>query len=312
MNHLPPRNEIRLGTRASLLALCQANWVKSRLEEHHPGIRVKLVHIKTTGDKLNVPLFEMGGKGLFVKEIEEALLRAQVDVAVHSAKDLPALIPEGLALMAFPEREDPRDVLISREGKRWSEIPAGGRVGTGSLRRRAQLLHLRPGLEIIPLRGNLDTRIKKLSTLKLDAVVLAAAGLRRLNWGEQIAEYFEPEVLLPAIGQGVLAIEGRRRDERINRLVAPLNHYPTEASLTAERSFLQGLEGGCQVPIAGFAKVESGRLSMSGLVAGIEGRRMIKGKVEGPAAKSEELGKQLAEELLARGAGDILREVYPK
>jgi len=312
MNHLPPRNEIRLGTRASLLALCQANWVKSRLEEHHPGIRVKLVHIKTTGDKLNVPLFEMGGKGLFVKEIEEALLRAQVDVAVHSAKDLPALIPEGLALMAFPEREDPRDVLISREGIRWSEIPAGGRVGTGSLRRRAQLLHLRPGLEIIPMRGNLDTRIKKLSTLKLDAIVLASAGLRRLNWGEQISEYFEPEVLLPAIGQGVLAIEGRLGDERINRLVAPLNHYPTEASLTAERAFLQGLGGGCQVPIAGFAKVESGRCSMTGLVAGIEGQRMIKGRVEGPATKSEELGKQLAGELLARGAGDILREVYPK
>jgi len=312
MSHLPPRDEIRLGTRASLLALCQANWVKSKLEAHHPGIRVELVHIKTTGDKLNVPLFEMGGKGLFVKEIEEALLRGAVDVAVHSAKDLPALIPEGLALMAFPEREDPRDVLISREGKRWSEIPARGRVGTGSLRRRAQLLHLRPDLEIIPMRGNLDTRIKKLSTLKLDAVVLAAAGLRRLNWGEKIAEYFEPEVLLPAIGQGVLAIEGRLGDERIHRLVARLNHDPTEASLRAERAFLQGLEGGCQVPIAGFAKVESGKLSMTGLVAGIEGHRMIKGRVEGSAAKSEELGKQLAEELLARGAGDILREVYPK
>ena len=312
MSLLFPQDEIRLGTRASLLALCQANWVKSKLEEHHPGIRVKLVHIKTTGDKLNVPLFEMGGKGLFVKEIEEALLRSAVDVAVHSAKDLPALIAEGLALMAFPEREDPRDVLISREGKRWNEIPAGGQVGTGSLRRRAQLLHLRPGLEIIPMRGNLDTRIKKLSTLKLDAVVLASAGLRRLNWAEYISEYFEPEVLLPAIGQGILAIEGRLGDERIKRLVAPLNHYPTEASLTAERAFLQGLEGGCQVPIAGFAKVESSRLSMTGLVAGIEGQRMIKGRVEGPAAKSEELGKQLAEELLARGAGDILREVYPK
>jgi hydroxymethylbilane synthase len=214
--------------------------------------------------------------------------------------------------MAFPEREDPRDVLISREGKSWSEIPPGGRVGTGSLRRRAQLLHLRPGLEIIPMRGNLDTRIKKLSNLKLDAVVLASAGLRRLNWEKKITEYFEPEVLLPAIGQGVLAIEGRLGDERIDRLVAPLNHYPTEASLTAERAFLHGLEGGCQVPIAAFAKMESGRLRMTGLVAGIEGHRMIKGGVEGPVAKSEELGKQLAEELLARGAGDILREVYPK
>jgi hydroxymethylbilane synthase len=312
MSNPPQEDEIRLGTRASLLALAQANWVKSKLEESHPGIQVNLVHIKTTGDKLDIPLFEMGGKGLFVKEIEDALLRGAVDLAVHSAKDLPALIPGGLTLMAFPEREDPRDVLISREGKRWGDIPAGGGGGTGSLRRRAQLLHLRPDLEIIPMRGNLDTRIKKLSTLQLDAVVLASAGLRRLNWGDRISDYFEPEVMLPAIGQGVLAIEGRLGDERINRLVAPLNHYPTEASLTAERAFLRGLEGGCQVPIAGFAKVESGRLSLAGLVAGVEGHKVIRGRVEGPAANSEELGKQLAEELLAQGAGDILREVYRK
>jgi hydroxymethylbilane synthase len=312
MSHPHNRDEIRLGTRASLLALSQANWVKSRLEETHAGMKVNLVHIKTTGDKLEVPLFEMGGKGLFVKEIEDALLRGAVDLAVHSAKDLPAFIPEGLALMAFPEREDPRDVLISRDGRRWSGIPAGGRVGTGSLRRKAQLVHLRPDLEIIPMRGNLDTRIKKLSTLKLDAIVLAAAGLRRLNWGDQISDYFEPEVLLPAIGQGVLAIEGRLGDDRINRLVAPLNHIPTEASLMAERAFLRGLEGGCQVPIAGFARLDSGRLSLTGLVAGVEGHRVIRGRVEGPAAKSEELGKQLAEELLAQGAGNILREVYRK
>lgn len=312
MSNPPKRDEIRLGTRASLLALSQADWVKSRLEESHAGVKVNLVHIKTTGDKLDVPLFEMGGKGLFVKEIEDALLRGAVDLAVHSAKDLPALIPEGLTLMAFPEREDPRDVLISRDGKRWSDIPAGGRVGTGSLRRRAQLLHLRPDLEVVPMRGNLDTRIKKLTALKLDGVVLASAGLRRLNWGDKISDYFEPEVMLPAIGQGVLAIEGRLGDGRINRLVAPLNHFPTEASLMAERAFLQGLEGGCQVPIAGFAKVESGRLSLTGLVAGVEGHRVIRGRVEGPAVKSKELGKQLAGELLARGAGDILREVYRK
>jgi len=312
MSHPRNNDEIRLGTRASLLALSQANWVKSRLEEAHAGLKVTLIHIRTTGDKLNVPLFEMGGKGLFVKEIEDALLRGDVDLAVHSAKDLPALIPEGLALMAFPEREDPRDVLISRDGKRWSDIPAGGGVGTGSLRRRAQLLHLRPDLEIIPMRGNLDTRIKKLSTSKLEAIVVAAAGLHRLNWGDRISEHFEPEVLLPAIGQGVLAIEGRKGDERINQLVAPLSHFPTEASLMAERAFLGRLEGGCQVPIAGFAKLDSGRLSLTGLVAGVEGDRIIRGKVEGPAAKNEELGKQLAEELLAQGAGDILREVYRK
>ena len=246
MGNLHPQGEIRLGTRASLLALCQANWVKSRLEEIHPGLRVTLVHIKTTGDKLDFPLYKVGGKGLFVKEIEDALLRGEVDLAVHSAKDLPALIPEGLMLMALPEREDPRDVLISRDGKRWSEIPVGGRVGTSSLRRSAQLLSLRPDLKIVPLRGNLDTRIKKLSSLKLDAIVLASAGLRRLGWESRISEYFEPEVMLPAIGQGVLAIEGRLGDERVKRLVFPLNHDPTSSSLTAERAFLKRLEGGCQ------------------------------------------------------------------
>jgi len=312
MGNPHPQDEIRLGTRASLLALRQANWVKSELEEIHPGLKVTLVHIKTSGDKLNIPLFKVGGKGLFVKEIEEALLQGTVDLAVHSAKDLPALIPPGLRLIAFPPREDPRDVLISRDGKRWREIPAGGRVGTGSLRRRAQLLALRPDLEIIPLRGNLDTRIKKLSTLKLAAIVLASAGLRRMGWEERITEYFDPEVMLPAIGQGVLAIEGRLGDERIRQLVAPLSHYPTEVSITAERAFLQGLEGGCQVPIAGLAKVESDRLSLTGLVAAVGGHKVIRGKVEGSAAKSEELGKQLAGELLAKGAGDILREVYRK
>ena len=306
------RDEIRLGTRASLLALRQANWVKSKLEESHPGVKVTLVHIKTAGDKLDIPLFKAGGKGLFVKEIEDALLRGEVDLAVHSAKDLPALIPEGLTLVAFPEREDPRDVLISRDGKGWSEIPAGGRVGTGSLRRRAQLLNLRPDLEIVPLRGNLDTRIKKLSTLKLDAIVLASAGLRRLGWEDQISQYFDPEVMLPAIGQGVLAIEGRLGDEGVHRLVAPVHHYPTELSITAERAFLKELEGGCQVPIAGYAKVESDRLGLMGLVAGIDGRKVARGRVEGSPAKGEELGKQLAAELLARGAGDILREVYQK
>jgi hydroxymethylbilane synthase len=286
--------------------------VKSELEEIHPGLKVTLVHIKTTGDKLDIPLFKVGGKGLFVKEIEDGLLRGEVDLAVHSAKDLPAFIPTGLMLMAFPQREDPRDVLISQEGKGLSEIPGGGRVGTGSVRRRAQLLNLRPDLEIVPLRGNLDTRIRKLSTLKLDAIVLAYAGLRRLGWEDRISEYFEPEVMLPAIGQGVLAIEGRQGDERVRQLVAPLNHYPTAVSLMAERALLKGLEGGCQVPIAGLASVKSGKLSLAGLVAAVDGQEVIRGKVEGAPATSEELGKQLAEELLAKGAGDILREVYQR
>jgi hydroxymethylbilane synthase len=312
MSNPDPKDELRLGTRTSLLALRQANWVKSRLEENHPGVQVTLVQIKTEGDNLDIPLFKAGGKGLFVKEIEDALLRGTVDMALHSAKDLPAMIPQGLSLMAFPEREDPRDVLISRNGMRWSEISVGGRVGTGSLRRQAQLLNLRPDLEIIPLRGNLDTRIKKLSTLSLDAIVLASAGLRRMGWEDRVSEYFEPEVMLPAIGQGVLAIEARFQDDRVRRLVASLNHDPTEASVTAERAFLKRLEGGCQVPIAGLAMVEPAKLTLNGMVASVDGRKVVKGRVEGTPEKSENLGRQLAEELLAKGAGDILREVYRK
>jgi hydroxymethylbilane synthase len=269
-----------------------------------------LVHIKTEGDKIDFPLFKVGGKGLFVKEIENALLRGEVDLAVHSAKDLPALIPEGLMLMSFPEREDPRDVLISVEGRTWKELPQGGKMGTGSLRRQAQMLHLRPDLEIVSLRGNLDTRIKKLSTLQLDAVILASAGLRRMGWEDKVSEYLDPNIMLPAIGQGVLAIEGRVRDGRIHRLVASLNHAPTQASVTAERSFLKRLEGGCQVPIAGLARVVAEKLSLTGLVAGVDGRKVIKGKIEGAAAKSEDLGIELAEELLEKGAGDILRGTY--
>jgi hydroxymethylbilane synthase len=302
--------ELRLGTRASGLALCQATWVKNRIEEQNPGVSVNLVHIRTTGDKIETPLFKVGGKGLFVKEIEDALLRGEVDLAVHSAKDLPALIPEGLTLMAFPEREDPRDALVTADGKRFGEIPRGGKVGTGSLRRKAQLLNLRPDLEVVPLRGNLDTRIKKLSSLKLDAVVLASAGLRRMCWEARVSEYFDPEAMLPAVGQGVLAIEGRVGDEHVLRAVAPLNHLPTQISLLAERAFLKKLGGGCQVPVAGLAKAEGGRVALLGLVAAVDGRKVVKGRVEGSAGKNEELGQGLAEKLLRKGAEDILREVY--
>ena len=304
--------ELRLGTRASLLALSQANWVKRRVEELNPGVGVTLVHIKTTGDKIDTPLFKIGGKGLFVKEIEEALIRKEVDFAVHSAKDLPAVTPEGLGLLAFPEREDPRDALISHGGKKLGEIPQGGQVGTGSLRRQAQLLSLRPDLKVIPLRGNLDTRLKKLSTLNLDAVMLASAGLRRLGWEDRISEWFDPEIMIPAIGQGALAVEARQDDERVRELLAPLNHVPTGIAVLAERAFLERLGGGCQVPIAGFARIASQRLLLSGLVAGIDGKRVVRGKVEGPPEKNTDLGAGLAEELLEKGAGEILQEVYHK
>ncbi len=309
MRHQLPKEIVRLGTRASLLALRQANWVKARMEEQNPAVEVTLVHIKTQGDKIDFPLFQIGGKGLFVKEIEESLLHEEVDLAVHSAKDLPVLIPEGLALIAFPEREDSRDALISRGEKRWVEIPSGGKVGTSSLRRQAQLLSLRPDLEIVPLRGNLDTRLNKLSSLNLDAIVLASAGLRRMGWENRVTECFEPEVMLPAVGQGVIAIEARAKDKRIPPLVARLNHPPTQLCFMAERAFLQKLGGGCQVPIAGLAQMASGRINLRALVAAIDGREIIRGKVEGPSTEGEDLGRRLAEELLEKGASAILNEV---
>lgn len=304
--------ELRLGTRASLLALQQANWVKKRVEDLNPEVTVTLVHIKTTGDKLDFPLFKVGGKGLFVKEIEEALARKEVDLAVHSAKDLPAVIPEGLDLIAFPEREDPRDALVSRDEKRFGEIRERGKVGTGSLRRQAQLLNLRPDLEVVPFRGNLDTRLRKLTALDLDAVILASAGLHRMGWEDRISEFFDPKTMVPAIGQGALAIETREEDERVRKVVEPLNHLATQISVLAERAFLQRLGGGCQVPVAGYARIESGKLILTGLVAGVDGRKVVRGKEEGPPEKNKELGERLAGDLLQRGAGEILQEVYKK
>jgi len=304
--------ELRLGTRASLLALQQANWVKKRVEDLNPEVTVTLVHIKTTGDKLDFPLFKVGGKGLFVKEIEEALARKEVDLAVHSAKDLPAVIPEGLDLIAFPEREDPRDALVSPGKKGFEEIRGGGRVGTGSLRRQAQLLNLRPDLEVVPLRGNLDTRLKKLTALDLDAVILASAGLHRMGWEDRVSEFFDPEMMVPAIGQGALAIESREEDERARKVVEPLNHLATQISVLAERAFLRRLGGGCQVPVAGYARIESGTLLLTGLVAAVDGRKVVRGKEAGPLEKNEELGERLAGDLLQRGAGEILQEVYKK
>ncbi len=301
---------IRIGTRASLLALWQANWVKSRLEQLHPGIDVTLVHIKTEGDRIDFPLFALGGKGLFVKEIEEALLRGEIDLAVHSAKDLPAEIPEELMLSAFPEREDPRDALLSRDGRIWEEFPRGGRIGTSSPRRKAQLLNLRSDLEVVPLRGNLDTRIKKLKSLDLDGIILASAGLIRMGWQGRICDQFDPEVFVPAIGQGILAIECRVHDARVKSLVSGLNHSPTAVELRAERAFLKKLGGGCQVPIAGLAKNRGDKIRLIGLVASMDGEKMVKGAKEGRAQEAEKIGEQLADELLSGGATEILGGVY--
>lgn len=271
---------------------------------------VNLIPIKTKGDQIDVPLFKWGGKGLFVKEIEEALLREEIDLAVHSAKDLPMQIPAGLALVAFPPREDPRDVLICREKSFAENLSERGKVGTSSLRRQAQLRYFRPNWEIVPLRGNLDTRCQKLFSLNLDAIIVAAAGLHRLGWREKITAYLEPEFMLPAIGQGVLAIETRSKDSWLQEILRPLNDLATEQCLTAERAFLQRLGGGCQVPIAGLAKIESGQLILNGLVAAVNGRKLVRGEISGSPEEGAEIGKKLAEELLAKGGEEILKEVY--
>ena len=304
-------NIIRIGTRASLLALWQANWVKDILEEQNTGLNVELIKIKTTGDKiLDVPLAKVGGKGLFVKEIEDALLSDKIDLAVHSMKDVPTDLPEGLHIASIAEREDPRDALLSRDGCKITDLPNNAKIGTSSLRRQAQILNMRPDFEINQLRGNLDTRIKKLTTEELDAVVLAAAGIRRMGWEEKITEYIPTEVCLPAIGQGAVGIETRVDDETINSLVSNLNHGPTSIAVRAERAFLKRLEGGCQVPIAAYGEISGKKIKLRGLVGRIDGSEIVKDSLEGSVERIEEIGVELAEKLLSIGAGEILSEVY--
>ncbi len=299
-----------IGTRGSPLALWQAEWVKAALQRQFPATPVELKIIKTQGDKiLDVPLAKVGGKGLFVKEIEEALQAGRVDLAVHSMKDMPAEVPEGLAIGAVPEREDPSDVLISRDGRRLAELVPGSLIGTSSLRRAAQLLHHRPDLKIAPLRGNIDTRLRKLHSAGLDAVVLAAAGVRRLGLAQRISEHLDAELMLPAVGQGALCIEIRRRDPRIAPIVAALDHPATHTAVTGERAFLQRIEGGCQVPIAGYGTVAAGRFQMTGLVAEVDGSALIRHRLAGPANAAAVLGIELAEVLLGRGADRLLAKL---
>jgi len=303
--------ELRIGTRGSRLALRQAEEVAGELRQRFPETSFSIITIKTMGDKiLDVPLARVGGKGLFVKEIEEALLNGQVDLAVHSAKDIPTEIPQGLAMGAFTRREDPYDVLISKDGKGFKSLPLRAKIGTSSLRRRAQLLHHRPDLEIVPLRGNIDTRLRKLSSLGLDAIVVAAAGLCRLGLEDQITEHIPEEILLPAIGQGALGIEIRVYDPLVAELVQTLDHPETHKTVTAERAFLRRLGGGCQVPIAAHGRIVNGRLTLCGMVARPDGKGMVRERLEGDPHRAEELGTALAERLLAIGGDRILREVY--
>jgi len=287
--------------------------VKDRLIQVHPDLRVKLVKIKTTGDKIqDAPLAKIGGKGLFVKEIEEALLQRRTDLAVHSIKDVPTEFPKGLHLSVITKREDPRDVLISKDGESLKDLPKGARIGTSSLRRQAQLLHFRSDFVLTPLRGNLDTRFKKLKTMNLDAIVLALAGVKRLGFEEKIAEIIPLEVSLPAIGQGALGIETRMADQEVERQIRFLNDRDSSITISAERAFLGKLEGGCQVPIAAFARIVETTLQIDGLVGTIDGTRLIRHHVQGPVEKAESLGVELAEILLAEGAKEILDQVYQR
>jgi len=305
------RSSLVVGSRGSRLAVWQAEWVQARLKELAPGLTVTLQRIKTSGDMiLDVPLAAIGGKGLFVKEIEEALLRGEIDLAVHSMKDVPTVLPDGLDILCVPAREDPRDVLVSRDSCSLEQLPKGSRVGTSSLRRQAQLLHSRPDLRIQLLRGNLDTRLRKLHNGEYEAIVLAAAGLRRMGWSNEVTEYLPPEVSLPASGQGALGLEGRRKDRFVQTLVEKLEHRPTRTAVMAERALLERLEGGCQVPIAAHATIKGDTLIMEGLIASVDGRRLIRDTIQGPASEAQGLGMQLAEKLLAQGGDVILNEIY--
>ncbi len=304
-------NILRIGTRGSQLALWQANWVKEQLIRKHPDLDVEIHTIKTTGDKiLDVPLAKVGGKGLFVKEIEEALLERSVDLAVHSMKDVPTELPDGLGIVAVSEREDPRDAVLGRNKTPILELPQGAKIGTSSLRRQAQLFAARPDFAIEPLRGNINTRLRKLKEGMYDAIILAMAGVRRLGWDKEVTEVIDPGVMLPAIGQGALGIETRLTDEGTLERIAFLNDDVTSSCVAAERAFLHRLEGGCQVPIAAYAVREGDEVLLTGLVGSVDGTRMIKDSDRGPASGAAQLGDALASKILEAGGREILEEVY--
>ena len=303
--------EIRIATRKSALALWQAEYVKACLEQAHPGLLVSLVPMVSRGDKLlDAPLAKIGGKGLFVKELETALLDNEADIAVHSMKDVPMDFPEGLGLFCICEREDPRDAFVSNTFASLDELPAGSVVGTSSLRRQAQLLALRPDLKIHFLRGNVNTRLAKLDAGEYDAIILAAAGLIRLGFGARIRASISVEASLPAGGQGAVGIECRSADAEIHALLAPLHHRETALRVTAERALNKHLNGGCQVPIACYALLEDEQLWLRGLVGQPDGGLLLRAEGRAPAANAEALGVQVAEALLAQGANAILAAVY--
>ena len=305
------QSTLKIATRKSALALWQAEFVKARLEHFHPNLTVELVPMVTKGDIiLDSPLSKVGGKGLFVKELEVAIIEGRADIAVHSMKDVPVEFPEGLGLEVICEREDPRDAFVSNTIKSLNDLPKGAIVGTSSLRRQCQIKAMRPDLDIRDLRGNVNTRLAKLDDGQYDAIILAAAGLIRLEMPERIAEFIEPEVMLPANGQGAVGIECRMDDERVKAILAPLEHKSTRIRVLAERSMNRALEGGCQVPIGSYAVIDGETLHLRGLVGAVDGSKILHSDISGRLSDGETMGKTLADKLLANGADIILKQVY--
>ena len=304
------KKKIRIGTRGSQLALWQANFIKTEIERLFPDCDVELDIIKTTGDKItDRPLAMIGGKGLFVKEIEAALLNNDIDLAVHSMKDMPGELPKGLIIGAIPKRENPFDVLISKNKSLLSDYKKGAKIGTSSLRRASQIKHVRPDVTIESIRGNLDTRIKKLKAGDYDAIVLAAAGLRRLGQESEITEYLDEAIMIPAVGQGALCIETRENDGDIEVIMERLNHHDTWICVTGERAFLKQIEGSCHIPVACFGKIIDNEVALTAVVASVDGKELIKEKIVSPMDKVEKNGRALADRVLEKGGKKILESL---
>ena len=303
-------HNIVIGSRGSQLALWQANWVKSELERLHDNVDIDIRIIATSGDIIqDVPLAKIGGKGLFVKEIEEALLANEIDLAVHSMKDVPMELPTELGISVITKRENPLDALISKNGEKLADLPQGATIGTSSLRRSSQLLKYRDDFKIHPLRGNVDTRLRKVEEGKYDAILLASAGLNRLGWANRITEEISHDILLPAMGQGALGIETRLDDTKIYDFISTLNHEQTHYAVSAERSMVGRLDGGCQVPIGAYARVEKGLITLKGLVASLDGEVIYKLENVGPVDDAINIGQELGSKLLKMGANEILEKL---
>ncbi|ENU10068.1 porphobilinogen deaminase [Acinetobacter calcoaceticus NIPH 13] len=302
---------LKIATRQSPLALWQAEYIRARLQELHPDLTVELVKFVTQGDKiLDTPLAKIGGKGLFVKELEAALLDGRADLAVHSMKDVPMALPEGLTLAVICEREDPLDAFVSNQFEKFADLPQGAKVGTSSLRRKSQILKQRPDLQIIDLRGNVGTRLGKLDDGQYDAIILASAGLKRLGLSERIRHCLTPDISLPAVGQGALGLECRAADNEVLSLIQPLLHQETDVCVRAERAFNAYLEGGCQVPIAGYATLQNGQIHIEGRVGSADGQTLLRAELTDEASNAQQLGENLARNLLDQGAGELLKALY--